>query len=93
VKTGKRKLPVLLGVGFIVIFLAAMFLLTPRRAKFNCEVCMTFGGRTVCRNGGGETREAAIRIASDTACTDLTSGMTPLLQCQSTAPTRVTWKP
>ena len=91
--TGKRKLPVLLGVAFIVVFLAAMFLLTPRRARFNCEVCMTFDGRTVCRNGGGETREAAVRVATDTACTDLTSGMTPLLQCQSTPPSRVTWKP
>jgi hypothetical protein len=92
VKTGK-KLPVMLGIAFIVLFLAVMFLLTPRRAKFNCEVCMTFDGRTVCRKGGGETREAAVRIATDTACTDLTSGMTPLLQCQSSAPTRVTWNP
>ena len=91
-KRGK-KLPVLLGVGFLVAFLAAMFLLTPRRVKFNCEVCMTFNGRTVCRNGGGETREAALRTATDTACTDLTSGMTPLLQCQSSPPSRVTWKP
>jgi hypothetical protein len=93
VKTRKKKLPVLLGIGFIVAFIIAMLLLTPRKAQFTCEVCMAFGGRTVCRTGGGATREAAVRVASDTACTDLTSGMTPLLQCQSSPPVRVTWKP
>jgi hypothetical protein len=89
----KKKLPVLLGIGFIVAFIVAMLLLTPRKAQFTCEVCMAFGGRTVCRTGGGATREAAVRVATDTACTDLTSGMTPLLQCQSSPPVRVTWKP
>lgn len=90
----RRKVnPVVLGIIFIVGFIAAMLLLTPRGARFTCQVCMTFQGRTVCRNGGGETREAAQRVASDTACTDLTSGMTPLLQCQSSPPTSVTWKP
>jgi hypothetical protein len=93
VKNGKKKLPVLLGIGFIVAFIIAMLLLTPRKAKFTCEVCMVFNGRTVCRTGGGATREAAQRVASDTACTDLTSGMTPLLQCQSSPPARITWKP
>lgn len=89
----RKKWPVLLGVAFMVAFIAAMLLLTPRSARFTCEVCMTFQGRTVCRNGGGETRESARRVATDTACTDLTSGMTPLLQCQSSRPASVTWKP
>jgi hypothetical protein len=89
----KKKWPVILGIIFIAGFIALMAISTPRRAKFTCEVCMTFEGRTVCRKGGGETKEAALRVATDTACTDLTSGMTPLLQCQSSQPTRITWNP
>lgn len=88
----KRKLPVILGVGFIAIFVALMLISTRGNAKFRCEVCVTFEGRTVCRNGAAPTQMEAERIASDTACTDLSSGMTSLVQCQNNAPRKVTWK-
>ncbi len=88
----RKKWPVILGVLFIAGIIAAMIALTPHSARFNCEVCMSYQGRTVCRNGGGDTKEAAQRVATDTACTDLTSGMTQLLQCQSSQPASLTWK-
>ena len=88
----KRKLPVILGAGFIAIFIALMLISTRGNAKFRCEVCVTFEGRTVCRNGAAPTQMEAERIASDTACTDLSSGMTSLVQCQNNAPRKVTWK-
>ena len=34
----------------------------------------------------------AERIGASTACTDLTSGMTALMQCEQAAPRKVTWK-
>ena len=34
----------------------------------------------------------AERIAATAACTDLTSGMTALMQCEQSAPRQVTWK-
>jgi hypothetical protein len=82
---------VIAGIAFIVIFLAAMFITTSGNAQFHCEVCMTFGGNTICRNGAATTREEAQRIAIASACTDLSSGMTTLMQCQSSVP-KVTWK-
>jgi hypothetical protein len=89
----KRKWPVIAGIVFIVGFVAIMLMTTRGNAKFRCEVCITFEGRTVCRNGAAPTQAGAERIASDTACTDLSNGMTSLMQCQSGGVRKVTWKP
>ena len=88
----KKKWPVIVGVVFIVGFIAAMVLSTGGNNKFRAEVCVTFEGRTVCRNAASATKQEAERIGTDTACTDLTSGMTALMQCQQSAPRKVTWK-
>ena len=88
----KRKWPVSAGVVFIAVFIAALVYTSGGNNAYRCEVCVTFEGRTVCRNGGAPTKMEAERIASDTACTDLSSGMTSLLQCQNNAPRKVTWK-
>ena len=87
----KKKWPVIAGIAFIAIFLAAMALSTLGNAENRCEVCATYNGRTVCKNGAGATREAAERVARDGACTALTHGMTELVQCQN-SPMQVTWK-
>jgi hypothetical protein len=88
----RRKWPVIAGIVFIALFIAAMLITTRGNARFRCEVCVTFDGRTVCRNGAAATQAGAERIAGDTACTDLSSGMTSLMQCQNNAPRKVTWK-
>ena len=86
-----KKWPVIAGVGFIVVFLAAMAYSTFGNNGVRCEVCMTYKGQTVCRNGAGTNQESAERVARDSACTDLTHGMTELVQCQSSE-AKVTWK-
>jgi hypothetical protein len=88
----KRKLPVLLGIAFIAIFIAAMAWSTMGNAQFKVEVCEGFKGRSMCRSGAATTKAEAERIATVAACTDITSGMTELMQCQNTTPVRVTWK-
>jgi hypothetical protein len=88
----KRKWPVIMGVAFMLIVVGMIVYSSGGHNKFRCEVCVTFEGRTVCRNGAADTRSGAERIASDTACTDLSSGMTSLMQCQNNAPRKVTWK-
>jgi hypothetical protein len=87
----KTKWPVIAGVAFIAIFLAAMAYSTLGNAQYRCQVCITFAGKTVCRDGAASTKEQAERAASDIACSDLTSGMTNLMQCGN-APRQVTWK-
>jgi hypothetical protein len=83
--------PVMLGVIFIIAFIGAMAWSTLGNSTNRCEVCATYHGQTVCRNGAGATKEAAERVARDSACTDLTHSMTELVQCQNSV-TRVTWK-
>jgi hypothetical protein len=87
----KKKWPVIAGIAFIAVFLAAMAYSTFGNSDFKCEVCMTFNGQTVCRNGAGTSKESAERVARDSACTDLTHGMTELVRCQS-SDAQVTWK-
>lgn len=79
------------GILFVALFIGAMAYSTFGNSDFKCEVCMTFGGQTICRNGAGANKEAAERVARDSACTDLTHGMTQLVQCQQSEG-RVTWK-
>ncbi len=88
----KKKWPVVVGVLFVAIVIGALVYTSGGNNSFRCEVCVTFEGRTVCRNGGAPTKMEAERIAADTACTDLSSGMTSLMQCQNNAPRKVTWK-
>ncbi len=88
----KIKWPVIAGVAFMVAFIAAMVYSTMGNNSFRCEVCIDFGGRQVCRNGAASTEAEAERIAATSACTDLSSGMTSLMQCEQSAPRHVTWK-
>jgi len=88
----KTPWPVIAGVAFIAIFIALMFYSSAGNNQFRAEVCVTFEGRTVCRNSAATTQQEAERIGTSTACTDLTSGMTALLACEQSAPRKVTWK-
>ena len=87
----KRRWPVIAGIAFIALFLAAMAYSTFGNRGYRCEVCMTYHGQTLCKNGAGANKEAAERVARDGACTELTHGMTELLQCEDSEG-KVTWK-
>lgn len=88
----KKKWPVIAGIAFIAIFIAAMAYSTFGNAQLHCEICITYNGRTICRDGAATTKEQAERAATDSACTDLSHGMTELMQCQNNAPRKITWK-
>jgi hypothetical protein len=86
----KRKWPVIAGIVFIVAVVAAMVLSTSSVAQYQCEVCMTFNGGTVCKNGAASTKMEAQRIATESACSDLGAG--GFSTCRDQNPTRLTWK-
>jgi hypothetical protein len=88
-KRGK-KWPVVAGLIFIVGFIVAMLLTTSGESKYHCEVCMSFNGGTVCRNGGAPTKEEAQRIATEAACTDLGAG--GFSNCRNLTPVSLKWK-
>ena len=60
--------------------------------QFSCEVCVDFRGRTDCRTAIGNTEEEAIRTALDTACAQISSGMTDSIACTQTAPKSINCK-
>jgi len=57
-------------------------------SEIECEVCMAFEGREMCRTVSAATREQALRGAIDNACALLTSGMTNTLHCTQSEPQR-----
>ena len=54
--------------------------------QYSCEVCMEFKEKTDCRRALGATEAEALRTALDTACSQLSSGMTDSIACSRTPP-------
>ncbi len=58
-----------------------------------CEVCVTFHGRTACRRAAGSTAEEALRTAQDNACAFVASGMTETVGCTTRPAASTTCNP
>ncbi len=58
-----------------------------------CEVCVTFHGRTACRRAAGSTAEEAMRTAQNNACAFVASGMTETVECTTHRATSATCTP
>jgi hypothetical protein len=78
---------VLLFLVFLVWLTRSM--LSSRAVR--CEACMSYGGRTECKLASGETREEALRTATEAACALVASGVTETQNCVRSAPQSVTW--
>ena len=89
----RGKLPAILGALFLLGFIVIMVYTSRGNNKFRVEVCATWEGKTICRNGSSATREDAERVALDGACTDMSHGMTNYMQCRSNAERTVKWRP
>lgn len=84
------KKPVLLGIIFVVIFLAVIIYSSMNLSTYRVEVCMNFGGRSNCRTASGSTEEFARRTATTNACAEIASGVTDSIACEQTPPAKVT---
>ena len=71
---------------FLGIFIAGVVYFSMTIAQHQCEVCITFRGRTVCRTAASGTREASIESAVSSACGTLAAGMTESIRCSNTKP-------
>ena len=83
--------PVIAGIIFVLVVLAALLYSTMNLAKFRVEVCMTFNGRTDCRTASADTEEHALRSATSNACGLIASGVTDSLACEHSQPASVRW--
>lgn len=79
-----------IAIAFVLV-IAFVIYSTLSLSRYECEVCLEFGGRTECRTAAGSTREEAVRTATDSACALLTSGMTNNLACSQTPPKSIRW--
>ena len=80
----------LIGLVFTLFTVLLIALAVRGSLQERCEVCVTFLGRTACREAVGATREEAVRTATDNACAFVASGMTQTVQCTTSPPDRVT---
>jgi hypothetical protein len=85
------KKPVVAGIVFAIVIVAALVYTSFGNRRFHCEVCMAYNGRTSCRKASAANREAALRSASDNACAQIASGVTETMGCTASAPTSVRW--
>ena len=93
---GMRKPIVLASVIFVVFAgVTVGLLIHSAMSAYDqlCEVCVTYRGRSQCREAYGKTREEAVQTATDNACGFLASGMASSIECSKTRPDRVTCEP
>jgi len=53
-----------------------------------CDVCIDFNGRQACRTVDGNTEQETRAAAITNACAFLASGVTQVMACEHTPPTR-----
>jgi len=59
-----------------------------RVSAVECEVCMQFDARAICRSASASRRDEALRSATNNACALLTSGMTNTIRCEQGEPVK-----
>lgn len=77
--------------GGVMLLAGLLIYFTLGLARYECEVCVSFRGRSACRTAAGASREEAIRTATDNACSFLASGRTDSMACGRTPPTSIRW--
>ncbi len=76
----------LVAVAFGALTLGLLIHAMLRQAQVTCEVCVTFHGRTQCRQAVGPDRTQALKTAIDNSCGLLASGMSDSISCANTPP-------
>lgn len=89
---------VILAIAFAIAVLIVVTYATMGTARFRCEVCVSFQGRSACRTASALTEADALRAATENACAQIASGMNSMggnstwLACvENTPPASVKW--
>jgi len=77
---------VMAGLG---LFMAVVVYRSFQISNYQCEVCITFRGNSVCRTVEGAGESDARMAAVNNACALLASGVTDTMACERTEPSRV----
>jgi len=74
-------------LGFLA-FVALVVVRSFHVAGHQCTVCMSFGGRDVCRTVEAATAQDARSSAINNACAFLASGVTDSMACERSQPAK-----
>lgn len=83
-----RRTGILALVG-LALLVGAIIWSSFNTPRVECEVCITYDGRTNCASAAGPSEDEAIRAATDVACAPLASGRAGSMACGRSTPTRV----
>lgn len=87
-----RRPAVILGIVVaVILLLVVLFRFTMNQAQYRVELCIDYQGRSNCAKASGSTEEFATRAATSNACATMASGVTEVMQCEHTQPSRITW--
>ena len=67
-KSPVAKIGWIFGVFAIATLALIVYQIVNKQQAVTCEVCVTFDGRTVCREAVGRDRDSALRTARRHAC-------------------------
>jgi len=85
------KKPVVVGILIFAALLGLIVYSSMNMAQHRVEVCIEFNGRSTCKTAGGSTRDFALRKAISNTCAEMSSGVTEVLACEHTEPSKTTW--
>lgn len=73
----------------LVVIIGGVVWSSFRIGGVRCEVCIAFEGRQACRSVDGNTAEEARMSAVNNTCALLASGVTQVIACERTPPTKM----
>ena len=79
----------LITIAMLALLALALYYGIREHLRVECDVCITFKGRTECRVGQGDSEDSAIAGANRAACAVLGSGVTDAMKCGATPPSSV----
>lgn len=85
------KKTVWLAILFVAVVLTVVVYSTLGMARYRCEVCISYQGRSACRTASAATSEQALRAATENACALIAGGVTDSIRCGNTPPRSVNW--
>ena len=83
-----------LVIGIVAVIVAIGLLIatsTTRGPRYRLQACIFFGGRFNCKTVSARSEQGAIRSAIQNACADIASGVTEVVNCESTEPKSLKW--
>jgi hypothetical protein len=70
----------------LAVFGAVLIIGSLSVVQAECELCVTYRGRTECRRGSGKSDDDAKQAAQRAACAVMAGGMNESIACQNTPP-------